>query len=281
MVGAAWRGLRDLLRRAGFDTPELDARLLAEMALGMHGIELVTREREPATPDALKRLEALGRRRLAGEPVVRILGEKEFWALSFKLNAATLVPRPETEALVQKGLDEVGPLDDPSILDLGTGTGCVPIAILTELFKGRAVATDLSRDALSMARFNAERHGVAERFSTRQGSWFDPIEPGERFDLITSNPPYIESGDIADLPVEVREHDPHLALDGGPDGLRAYRAIASDASMFLKPEGLLLLEIGARQAYAVSDILVGAGFGDIKVERDLAGHDRVVAARRA
>ncbi|WP_421762408.1 peptide chain release factor N(5)-glutamine methyltransferase [Devosia sp.] len=280
-MGAAWRSLRDLFRQAGLDTPELDARLLAELAFGMEGLALVTREREPASPDAVKRLEALGKRRLAGEPVARILGEKEFWGLPFKLHPATLVPRPETEALVQRGLDEIGPLDDPRILDLGTGTGCIPIAILTELFKGRAVATDLSHDALATARANAELHGVADRFSTRQGSWFDPIEPGERFDLITSNPPYIDSSDIAGLSIEVREHDPHLALDGGPDGLRAYRAIASEAGQFLKPEGLLLLEIGAAQAAAVSDILVGAGLADIVVERDLSGHNRVIAARRA
>ena len=280
-MGAAWRGVRDLFRRAGIDTAELDARLFAEAAFGMDRLELVNREREPVPADGLKLLESYAARRLKGEPVVRILGEKEFWGLSFKLNAATLVPRPETELLVERGLEIIGPLDHARILDLGTGTGCIPISLLTEYSDVTAVAVDLSAAALEMARFNANRHGVGERFETLKGSWFDPLEPGARFDLITANPPYIETAVIATLMPEVREHDPRLALDGGPDGLAAYRAIAAEAGLFLKPEGVLLLEIGSGQAAAVCDILVGAGFGDVEVARDLGGHDRVILARLA
>lgn len=272
--------MRDRFRQARIDTPELDARLLAEAAFGMDRLELVNRERETLDTGARARLYDYGKRRLAGEPVVRILGDKEFWGLSFALSAATLVPRPETEALVQRGIDELAGKAAPLLLDLGTGTGCIPIALLVELPAARAVATDLSQEALATARHNAERHGVADRLETRQGSWFDPMEPGSRFDLIASNPPYINSADITGLAIEVREHDPRLALDGGPDGLRAYRSIASSAASFLKPNGLLLFEIGTGQGEAVSDILVGAGFGQIAVERDLAGHDRVVTARR-
>lgn len=245
----------------------------------MDRLELVNREREVAHPAQLKVLEAFAERRLKGEPVERILGEKDFWSLSFKLNAATLVPRPETEMLVERGLEEIGGLNAPRILDLGTGTGCIPIALLSEFSDMSAVAVDLSAEALEMARFNAERHGVAKRFETRRGSWFDPLEPGERFDLITSNPPYIETGTIATLMREVKDHDPRLALDGGPDGLAAYREIAVEAPLFLKPEGVLLLEIGSGQAHSVHDILVGAGFFDITTERDLAGHDRMIVAR--
>ena len=189
------------------------------------------------------------------------------------------MPRPETEMLVQRGLEIVGPLDHPKILDLGTGTGCIPIALLTEFSDLSAVAVDLSKEALDMARFNAGRHVVVDRFETRQGSWFDPIKPGERFDLIVSNPPYIESAAIETLMVEVRDHDPRLALDGGPDGLRPYRAIARDAAQHLTPEGVVLLEIGTGQGAAVTDIFAESGFNRIDVERDLGGHERMVVAR--
>lgn len=245
----------------------------------MDRLELVNREREEVPAKQLKALEGFAARRLKGEPVVRILGEKEFWGLSFKLNAATLVPRPDTELLVERGLEVIGALDKARILDLGTGTGCIPISLLTEYSDVTAVAVDLSTEALEMARFNANRHGVGSRFTTLKGSWFDPLEPGERFDLITSNPPYIETADIAGLMREVREHDPRLALDGGPDGLAAYRSIAAEAGLFLAADGVLLLEIGSTQGIAVSDIFVGAGFSEVEVARDLSGHDRMVVAR--
>lgn len=280
-MGTAWRGVRDLFRRAGIETPELDARIFAEAAFGMDRLTLVNREREIATPEQLRALEALAARRLKGEPVSRIIGEREFWGLSFRLNDATLVPRPETEMLVQRGLEVVGPLDRPRILDLGTGTGCIAVSMLTEFSDMSAVAVDLSKDALDMARFNADRHGVGDRFETRQGSWFDPLEPGERFDLIVSNPPYIESAAIETLMVEVRDHDPRLALDGGPDGLRPYRAIAREAASFLRPGGAVLLEIGTGQGSAVTDLFAEAGFKRIEVEHDLNGHERMIVVHIA
>lgn len=245
----------------------------------MDRLTLVNRERDQPAAEQLKALEALAARRLKGEPVSRIIGEKDFWGLSFKLNDATLVPRPETEMLVQRGLEVVGPLDHPRILDLGTGSGCIPIAMLTEFSDLSAVAVDLSKEALDMARVNARRHEVIDRFETRQGSWFDPIEPGERFDLIVSNPPYIESAVIETLMIEVREHDPRLALDGGPDGLRPYRAIARDAAAHLRPEGVVLLEIGTGQGSDVTDIFAEAGFRFVELEYDLAGHERMVVAK--
>jgi release factor glutamine methyltransferase len=278
-VGAAWRGVRDLFRRAGIDTAELDARIFAEVAFGMDRLTLVNRERDLAAPDHLKALEKLAQRRLRGEPVARIIGERGFWGLAFRLNDATLVPRPETEMLVQRGLEIVGPLDHPKILDLGTGSGCIPIALLTEFSDLSAIAVDLSSEALDMARFNASRHSVIERFETRQGSWFDPVKPDERFDLIVSNPPYIESAAIETLMVEVRDHDPRLALDGGPDGLRPYRAIARDAAAHLTPDGVLLLEIGTGQGKDVTGILAASGFNRIEVGHDLGGHERMVVAR--
>jgi len=269
--------VRDLFRRAGIDTPELDARLLAELAFGMGPLELVNRERETAEEAALARLQGFATRRLRGEPVVRIIGEKEFWGLAFRLDAATLVPRPETEMLVRRGLEVLHGRAHKSVLDLGTGTGCVPIAILSESPSATAVAVDLSAAAVAAARGNAERHGVGKRFDARVGSWFEPLRAGESFDLITANPPYIENAAIDALPPEVRDHDPRLALDGGEDGLDAYRAIVGEARRWLKPGGALLVEIGATQAAAVRALYGQAGLEEVAVEKDLAGLDRVVA----
>lgn len=276
MIGTAWRGVRDQFRRAGIDTPELDARLLAELAFGMQPLELVNREREAVPTEALARLEGYAARRLRGEPVVRIIGEKEFWGLAFGLNAATLVPRPETEMLVRRGLDQLAGRVHKSLLDLGTGTGCIPIAILSESPSAVAVAVDLSAEALGAARSNAERHRVAGRLELRQGSWFDPLREGERFDLITSNPPYVERAAIDTLPPEVKDHDPRLALDGGADGLDAYRVVVGEAIHWLKPGGALAVEIGSSQAAEVRALFLMAGFDDVSVETDLAGLDRVV-----
>ena len=245
----------------------------------MDRLTLVNRERDLASPAQLKSLEVLAARRLTGVPVARIIGERGFWGRRFKLHDATLVPRPETEMLVQRGLEVVGPLDHPKILDLGTGTGAIAVSLLTEFSDLSAVVTDLSKEALDMARFNARRHEVIDRLEARQGSWFDPIEPGEKFDLIVSNPPYIESAAIETLMVEVRDHDPRLALDGGPDGLRPYRAIARDAAAHLTPDGMVLLEIGTGQGADVTDIFAEAGFNSAQVERDLAGHERMIVAR--
>lgn len=268
--------MRDLFRRAGIDTPELDARLLAEIAFGMDRLELVNREREIADPAALAKLQAFATRRLRGEPVVRILGEKEFWGLPFVLNEATLVPRPETEMVVRKGLEILEGRTHKRILDLGTGTGCIPIAILMESPSATAVAVDLSSEAIIAAQWNADRLAVAKRFDARCGSWFEPLQAGESFDLITANPPYIESAAIDGLAPEVRDHDPRLALDGGQDGLDAFRAIVVEAPRWLKPGGALVVEIGAQQAAAVRALFHRAGLADVALEKDLAGLDRVV-----
>lgn len=268
--------MRDLFRRAGIDTPELDARLLAEIAFGLDRLELVNREREVADTEALARLQGFATRRLRGEPVVRIIGEKEFWGLPFTLNEATLVPRPETEMLVRRGLEILDGRTHKRILDLGTGTGCVPVALLWESPSATAVATEISSEAIVAAQWNAERHNVARRFDARLGSWFEPLQVGESFDLITSNPPYIESAAIEGLAREVKDHDPRLALDGGRDGLDAYRAIVAEAPRWLKPGGALVVEIGAMQGGAVRDLFHKAGFAGISLEKDLAGLDRMV-----
>jgi len=277
-IGAAWRQVRDRFRAAGLDTPELDARLLAQTAFGLDAMGLVRREREAATSEQLVELDRFALRRLAGEPISRIAGEQEFWGLKFTLSDATLVPRPETEQLVEEALARLAGQRAPRIVDLGTGSGAIIVAILEALPKARGFATDISEAALATARQNAERHGVAGRLEFRQGAWWQAVPHTELFDLIVSNPPYIASAAIAELAPEVRVFDPKAALDGGWDGLEAYRAIASQAARRLVPKGRMLLEIGYNQADAVSRVFSRAGFGRVEILKDLAGLDRVVVA---
>jgi release factor glutamine methyltransferase len=260
------------------DTPELDARLLAQAAFGLDAMGLVRREREPATPEQLVGLDRFALRRLAGEPISRIVGEQEFWGLKFVLSQATLVPRPETEQLVEEALARLAGLRAPRIVDLGTGSGAIIVSILEALPRAHGLATDISEAALATARQNAERHGVAGRLDFRQGHWWQAVPHTELFDLIVSNPPYIATAAIADLAPEVRVFDPKAALDGGWDGLEAYRAIASQAARRLVPKGHMLLEIGYNQAEAVSRVFRRAGFGRVEILKDLAGLDRVVSA---
>lgn len=253
---------------------------MTRAALGLDATALLAREGEAVSAQDLARIDALVARRLAGEPVARILGEWEFYGLPFLLGPATLVPRPETERLVDLALAQLGG-EDGRVLDLGTGTGCIALSILVHAPGACAVAVDLSPDALVVARRNAERLGVADRIAFRQGSWLAPIAEDERFDVIVSNPPYIESAAIGTLMAEVRDHDPRLALDGGPDGLAPYRDILARARRHLAPGGLMAVEIGAEQGEAVSTLARSAGFSAVEVEKDLAGLDRVVLAHHS
>ena len=255
-IGVAWRQVRDRFRAAGLDTPELDARLLAQTAFGLDAMGLVRRERQAAKPEQLV----------------------EFWGLRFALSDATLVPRPETEQLVEEALARLAGQRAPRIVDLGTGSGAIIVSILEALPKARGFATDISEAALATARQNAERHGVAARLDVRQGAWWQAVPHTELFDLIVSNPPYIATAAIAELAPEVRVFDPKVALDGGWDGLEAYRAIASQAARRLVPKGQMLLEIGYNQAEAVRRVFSRAGFGRVEILKDLAGLDRVVVA---
>ncbi|WP_269468138.1 N5-glutamine methyltransferase family protein [Devosia ureilytica] len=314
-----WRGWRDALARLGFATAALDAKLLTGHALGLDALDLARREHEPVPLEAVGRVADLLQRRMSGESVARLIGEREFYGLSFGLNSATLEPRPDTELLVDlaiKALPSGGRL-----LDLGTGTGCVPIAILANRTDASGLATDLSPEALEMAQANAARNGVGERLDFALGDWFAAVEappalipphkgegddehgtlshahPSPRwggteggvgsqprgpndcgFDLITSNPPYITSAVIETLAPEVKDFDPRLALDGGPDGLAPYRIIAAEAGRFLKPGGQVLVEIGYDQGASVAALFGARGFSNIAVHRDLGGLDRVVVA---
>jgi release factor glutamine methyltransferase len=268
--------VRDVFRKGGIENPELDARLLAEIAFGLNRLELVTRERDPAWAEGLEKMQELAARRLRGEPVVRILGYKEFFGLRFNLNAATLVPRPETELLVTRVLGLIEEKKKPKVLDLGTGTGCIGISILAAHPTALVVAVDAAQEAIDMANANAELHDVKRRFEARLGSWYEPLKPREEFDVIVSNPPYIATAVIETLAREVKDYDPRPALDGGADGLDAYRAILAGAPKRLKTDAMLVVEVGFDQGRAVKALFEESGLSDVLIERDLEGLDRMV-----
>lgn len=270
---------------AGIETAGLDARLLVSHVMGLSHECFIA---EPARPlDAAKteRLDGLVERRLAGEPVARILGFREFWGRDFSLGADTLVPRPESELLVEAGLAslrEHGPQARPLIADLGTGSGCLLISLLADHASAEGIGIDISAGALEVAAANAARHGLADRAHFACANWLDALAPG--YYLIVANPPYVPAAAIAALPREVARFDPRQALDGGPDGLAAIRAIAAAARASLAPGGTLLIEVGAGQACAAAELLANAGLAadpERDVMRDLAGIERVVRGRRA
>ncbi len=271
-----------MLTRLGFETAALDAKLLTGHGLGLDTLGLATGEQAPVSPEAAQVVAELMQRRMSGESVARIIGEREFFGLAFGLNHATLEPRPDTELLVEMALKALP--RGGRLLDLGTGTGCIPISILANRPDATGLATDLDADALDMARRNAMRHGVDGRLELRQGDWFEalaPISPGgeaDRFNLILSNPPYITSAVVDTLAPEVRDFDPRLALDGGPDGLAPYRVIAAESARHLVPGGQVMVEIGYDQGASVPALFAQQGFGDIAVHKDLNGLDRVVLA---
>lgn len=260
------------LRKAGIDTAGLDARLLLEGSLE-------TRQLDPdrlLDAAAVTRLAGFLRRRLAGEPVWRILGEREFWGLTFHLSPATLEPRPDSETIVEAALEQLGRRrgEALSMLDLGTGTGCLLIALLSECRQATGLGIDLSDEACRTAAGNAALNGVAARASFRRGNWTEGLDGS--FDLIVSNPPYIPAPEIATLSVEVREHDPRLALDGGPDGLAPYRIFARSLRRLLAPGGFIVFEIGAGQKPDVVAIMAAEGL-ELQASRyDLGGHERAL-----
>jgi release factor glutamine methyltransferase len=218
-------------------------------------------------------------RRAAHEPVSRIVGHRHFWTLNLSVTPDTLDPRPDTETLIEAAVAAIPDRKTPlTVLDLGTGTGALLIALLSEYPEATGVGVDLSPGALAVAKANAEAHGVGDRAAFRQGSWADGVQGP--FDLIMSNPPYIEQGDLAGLPPEVREHDPMLALDGGTDGLDAYRAIVPELSRLMTGGGLAILEIGAGQGDDVVAIADANGLKSTERRRDLGGIERALSFKR-
>jgi release factor glutamine methyltransferase len=292
----AFAGAAGALRQAGVETPELDARLLLCHAAALTHEAYIAQCRETLPAEAGTRLEAALARRLKREPVSRILGKREFYGREFLVGAHTLDPRPDTETLVAAALSltdaQNGRSRPLSLLDLGTGTGCILLTLLAELPRAEGLGTDLNKAALRLAAANAERLGLAARASFRLSDWFEWLREDsivasagsksgvEGFDLIVANPPYLATAEIAALAEEVRLYDPPLALDGGADGLQAYRRIAAGAPLALAGQGRLLLEIGPAQGTAVAEILGRAGLTVEAIKPDLAGRPRVVVARR-
>jgi release factor glutamine methyltransferase len=280
-IGAALADARARLAAAGLDNAALDARLLLAAATGRETARLIADSREPLGEAAMSRFAAMLERRLKREPVARIVGEKEFWGLPIGVNAATLVPRPETEILVEAALDAIRdfhPAQPIHICDLGTGSGAILLALLSELPRARGTATDICAEALAQARRNAERLGLADRIRFELSDFCDG--PAGPFELVVSNPPYVRRQDIAGLASEVRRFDPTTALDGGADGLDAYRVIARRLPQLLSAAGVAVLEVGAGQAEAVAALLEAQGLETGDLRRDLAGIPRAVVVRR-
>lgn len=259
----------------------LEAQLLLAHVLRCNKMDLLLRFEEQPTDAQRGEYRTIIQRRVEGFPVAYLIGSREFYLLTFEVSPAVLVPRPETETLVAEALRRLKPLPGPLVLDLCTGSGCIGISIAHQKLDARITATDISPDALDVARRNAARHGVADRLHFVQGDLFAAVPPGSLFDAIVCNPPYVTVGELATLAVDVREHEPRLALDGGPDGLAFYRRIAAEAEAFLIPGGFLLLEIGATQETPIAALLAERPHLIVeKTLRDAAGLPRVAIAKR-
>jgi release factor glutamine methyltransferase len=282
-VEAARRTLTARFRSHGIDSAALDVRILVGAVLGLDLTGLIAAANRLLTSDEASRLEDFARRRLAGEPVARILGFKEFWGLPLKLSAATLVPRPDTETVVELALEVLHAAPRPDhrvrIADIGTGSGAILLALLSELRDADGIGTDISAAALRTASANASALGLGDRAGFVACDYAAAL--ADAFDLIVSNPPYIRSAEIANLATEVREHDPYRALDGGADGLDAYRTLIPQAAQLLSRQGALIVEVGHGQSGEVEGLMTAAGLIlERPAKADLSGIRRAVAGRK-
>lgn len=283
-IDAVRRDAAARLNSAGIESPELDARVLIGAALNLDHTGLAVQAARIVTHEEITTIDNFVRRRIAREPVARILGHKEFWGLRFKLSDATLVPRPDTETVVEAALEFARMRSRPSerlrIADIGTGSGAILLALLSELPNATGVGTDISAVTLAMAEVNAKNLGLAERAAFIRCDYASTLSGP--FDVIVSNPPYIRSSDITGLAPDVRDYDPHLALDGGADGLSAYRLIAGQVAALLTADGAVIVEVGHNQAAEVGQIMQAAGLAVQGAPRvDLEGIDRVVTGLKS
>lgn len=277
------------LTAAGVGTPRLDAEVLLAAACELDRTALYTRAREPVSPRCAETFHGFLARRARREALQYIVGRQEFWSLEFTVTPDVLIPRPETEQLVELALDILRPIlpvrgvgarrpVPPRLCDVGTGSGCIAVALATELAGADVWALDVSTSALAVAEANARRHGVAERMRFLRSDLFTSVS-GQRFDVVVSNPPYLTANDLADLQPEVA-FEPRAALDGGTDGLDIIRRLLVTAADHLVDGGWLLVEIGAAQAAAVDNLACAAGFGAVSIRSDYAGLPRVLMAQR-
>lgn len=276
---SAWTGAKRRLEAAGVDSPVIDARLLVEAAAGATRAEIISDPHRALAEDQAATLEAYVARRERREPVSHILGSKGFWKIMLRVTPDVLTPRPDTETILDVVLPAFEEAQRFSVLDLGVGSGALLLAILAERPGARGLGVDVSEEALAVARENAANLGLASRAALLRSDWTAGLDEAS-FDLVVSNPPYIASADIADLAPEVRDHEPRLALDGGADGLDAYRVLAPQVLRVLKFGGLFAVEIGADQSAAVEGLFTQAGAVEVKTVKDLAARDRVVTGRK-
>lgn len=270
-----WKAAQARLKEGRIDSPAIDARLLLEAAAGASRTDILTDPYRAVADDQRQAYEAMIERRLRREPVSRILGRKGFWKIMLNVTPDVLSPRPDTETLLDVALLAFAPHEAFSVIDLGTGSGAILLALLSERTAATGVGSDISSEALAVARENAANLDLNGRATFLRTEWAAGFGD-HSFDLVVSNPPYIPTDHIAGLDPEVRDHDPHLALDGGPDGLQAYRDLAPEVMRILKPGGVFAVEIGWDQGPQVKALFEAAGFTDVKVVKDLADRDRVV-----
>ncbi len=275
----AWTASRVRLKAAGVDSPAIDARLLVESAADVTRADLIADPYRPLTAAQTETLDAYVARRERREPISHILGRKGFWKIMLSVTSDVLTPRPETEVIVDHALRAFGEHEAFTVLDLGVGSGSILLAILAERPAAKGLGIDVSEEALAVARENAANLDLNARAALMRSDWTAGLGEGG-FDLVVSNPPYIPTEVIATLDPEVRDHEPRLALDGGPDGLDAYRALSSQILRVLKPGGRFLLEIGHDQSRDVEALMRSAGALDVHTLRDLSDRDRVVTGAK-
>ena len=265
--------------KAGVPNSRLDIELLLSHVLGLKRMELYLQFERVLTENELDQLRPLVKRRGLREPLQHIIGSVDFCDVKLQVSPAALIPRPETELLVQAVLDRFSADSSFKFLDMGTGTGAVALAICKVRPHASAIAIDISTEALELAKTHPEKNQILNQIEFRQGNLFEPVKPGEEFDLIVSNPPYIPTNVISTLQSEV-QHDPKLALDGGEDGLKIISALIRDSQKYLKPRGRLIFEMGHDQRSSVEKLLQNENFGEIGFVNDLQGYARVALTRK-
>ena len=271
------RSARTALKDVGIESADLDCRILLMKASGLDPSSLIAQANENVPENVKRQFNSMLARRLEDEPIAYIVGEQEFWSLLFAVNSDVLIPRPETEGVVECALALLNDVKAPVIVDIGTGSGAILLSLLHERQDATGIGLDISSEALDIARHNADRLGLSNRAEFKISNYLENVT--DRVDLIVSNPPYITDQAMIELPDTVASYEPHLALSGGDDGLVAYRTIISGAPDRLVPGGFLVFEIGYDQGKAVAELLRQAGLVDICVHKDLAGHDRVVSGK--
>ncbi len=281
-IEGAIRTVAEGLKTSGVENPRLDARLIVSYAAGVPPETYLIQPKRELDASTRDRAAGLMMRRMLREPMSHILGEREFWSMSFEVTPDTLTPRPDTECLVEHVLRKIktsGGNKEVAILDIGTGSGCILLALLSELPSARGVGVDINPEALSVAIRNAERHGLADRTKFAVSDCFDAVQG--TYDVIVSNPPYIRTAEMTLLEPEVVKHEPVIALDGGEDGLCFYRELCAKAPAYLQQGGILAVEVGDGQAAEVSGLMERAGFSKLQTFQDLAGRNRAVMATYA